>query len=323
MKRRSFIALVGGAAVAWPLAARAQEAGRTYRVGGVTASPRNAPIIVAMFDELRRAGFVEGQNLTIDWRTYGTNADLIPELAADLVKAHVDVIYAAGDPAIRAAQGATKTISILGITEDMVAAGLVNSLARPGGHTTGLSILATELDGRRQQILIEAVPGLRRMAALVDPNSASLHIQALENEARARGVELSIYRVAKAEEILAAIDAAKASGAETVNILSSAYFWGNRQIIMQRVAALRLPARYHLPEFAEEGGLLAYGPRAVQIFRDIVAPQLVKLLRGVKPSDLPVVQPSRFELVVNLKTAKALGLSIPETLLVRADEVIE
>ena len=172
MKRRSFIALVGGAAVAWPLAARAQEAGRTYRVGGVTASPRNAPIIVAMFDELRRAGFVEGQNLTIDWRTYGTNADLIPELAADLVKAHVDVIYAAGDPAIRAAQGATKTISILGITEDMVAAGLVNSLARPGGHTTGLSILATELDGRRQQILIEAVPGIRRMAALVDPNSA-------------------------------------------------------------------------------------------------------------------------------------------------------
>ncbi len=323
MRRREFIIILGGAAVAWPLAARPQEAGRTYRVGGMTASSRNAPIIVAMFDELLRAGFVEAQNLTIDWRTYGTDADLIPELAADLVKAHVDVIYAAGDPAIRAAQGATKTISILGVTEDMVAAGLVNSLARPGGNTTGLSILATELDGIRQQILIEAMPGIRRMAALVDPNSASLHIQALEDAARARGVGLSIYRVARAEEILAAIDTAKASGAETVNVLSSAYFWGNRQIIMQRVAALRLPAMYHLPEFAEEGGLIAYGPRAVQVFRDIMAPQLVKLLRGIKPADIPVEQPTKFELVINLKTAKALGLDVPAQLLARADEVIE
>ena len=323
MRRREFIIILGGAAVAWPLAARPQEAGRTYRVGGMTASSRNAPIIVAMFDELLRAGFVEAQNLTIDWRTYGTDADLIPELAADLVKAHVDVIYAAGDPAIRAAQGATKTISILGVTEDMVAAGLVNSLARPGGNTTGLSILATELDGIRQQILIEAMPGIRRMAALVDPNSASLHIQALEDAARARGVGLSIYRVARAEEILAAIDTAKASGAETVNVLSSAYFWGNRQIIMQGVAALRLPAMYHLPEFAEEGGLIAYGPRAVQVFRDIMAPQLVKLLRGIKPADIPVEQPTKFELVINLKTAKALGLDVPAQLLARADEVIE
>ena len=277
-----------------------------------------------MFDELRRVGFVEGQNLTIDWRTYGANADLIPELTADLVKAHVDVIYAAGDPAIRTAQGATKTIPILGITEDMVAAGLVNSLARPGGNTTGLSILATDFDGKRQEILIEVVHGIRRMAVLADPNTASLHIHALDEAARARGVELSVYRAARAEEILAAIDAAKASGAEAINILSSAYFWGNRQIIMQRVAAPRLPAMYHLPEFAKEGGLLAYGPRAVQIFREVVAPQLVKLLRGVKPADLPVLQPTKFDfLVINLKTAKALGLTVPESFLIRADEVIE
>jgi putative ABC transport system substrate-binding protein len=323
LRRRELITLLGGAMAAWPLAARAQEAARTYRVGGVTASPRNAPIVVAMFDELRRAGFVEGQNLTIDWRTYGANADLIPELTADLVNAHLDVIYAAGDPAIHAAQGATKTIPILGITEDMVAAGLVNSLARPGGNTTGLSILATELDGKRQEILIEAAPGIRRMAALVDPKTASLHVQALADAARAHGVELSIYRAARAEDILAAIDAAKASGAETVNILSSAYFWGNRQIIMQRVAALRLPAMYHLPEIAEEGGLLAYGPRAVQFFREIMAPQLVKLLRGAKPADLPIEQPTKFELVINLKTANALAITVPQTLLARADKVIE
>jgi putative tryptophan/tyrosine transport system substrate-binding protein len=323
MRRREFVWLLGAAAVGGPFATRAQEAGRTYSVGGVTASPRNAPIIVAMFDELRRVGFIEGQNLTIDWRTYGANADLIPELTAALVKAHVDVICAAGDPAIRMAQGATKTIPILGITEDMVAAGLVNSLARPGGNTTGLSILATELDGKRQEILIEVVDGIRHMAVLADPNTASLHIQALDEAARARGVELSVYRAARAEEILAAIDAAKASGAEAINILSSAYFWGNRQIIMQHVAALRLPAMYHLPEFAKEGGLLAYGPRAVQIFREVVAPQLVKLLRGVKPADLPVLQPTRFDLVINLKTAKALGLTVPESFLIRADEVIE
>jgi putative tryptophan/tyrosine transport system substrate-binding protein len=323
MRRREFVRALGAAAVAAPFNVRAQEAGRTYRVGGVTASPRNAPIIVAMFDELRRAGFVEGQNLTIDWRTYGANADLIPELTADLVKAHVDVIYAAGDPAICRAQDATKTIPILGITEDMVAAGLVNSLGRPGGNTTGLSILATELDGKRQEILIEVVPGIRHMAVLADPKTASLHVQALEEAARGRDVELSIYRAARVEEILAAIDAAKASGAEAINILSSAYFWGNRQNIMQHVAALHLPAMYHLPEFAEEGGLLAYGPRAVQIFREIMAPQLVKLLRGVKPADLPVLQPTQFELVINLKTSKGLGLAIPESFLVRADKVIE
>jgi putative tryptophan/tyrosine transport system substrate-binding protein len=323
MRRREFVSVLGVAAIAGSFSARAEEAGRTYRVGGVTASPRNAPIIVAMFDELRRAGYVEGQNLAIDWRIYGTNADLIPELTADLVKAHVDVIYAAGDPAIRAAQGATKTIPILGVTEDMVAAGLVNSLARPGSNTTGLSIQATELDGKRQEILIEVVFGIRRVAVLADPKTASQHVQALAEAARARGIEFSIYRAAKAEEILAAIDAAKTSGAEAINVLSSAYFWGNRQIIMQRVSALRLPAMYHLPEFAEDGGLLAYGPRAVQMFREIMAPQLIKLLRGVRPAELPVLQPTKFELVVNLKTANALELTMPESFLARADKVIE
>jgi putative tryptophan/tyrosine transport system substrate-binding protein len=227
MKRRQFVRGLAVAAVAGPFAARAQETGRTYRVGGVTASPRDAPIIVAMFDELRRAGFVEGRNLTIDWRTYGTNADLIPELVADLVNTNVDVIYAAGDPAIRAAQGVTRTAPILGITEDMVAAGLVNSLARPTGNTTGLSVLATQLDGKRQEILLEAVPGVRRIAALVDPRTASGHVQTLEEGARKHDVELSIYRAATAEEIVTAIDAAKGSGAEAFNVLSSAYFWGN------------------------------------------------------------------------------------------------
>jgi ABC-type uncharacterized transport system substrate-binding protein len=323
MRRREFIVLLGGAAAAWPLAASAQEAGRTYRLGGVSSLPRNAPPFVAMVDELRRLGFIDGQNLTIEWHT-GPRIDLIPELAAELVKAHVDVIYVGGDVAIRAAQHATATIPILGVTEDMVGSGLVNSLARPGGNTTGVSFLATELNGKRQEILIEAVPGLRRMAVLADSKATgSPQLQALQDAARERDVEVSIHRVASAEEITAAIDAAKASGAAALNVLSSPFLYGNRQIIMQRVAMLRLPAIHEWAEVAEEGGFVAYGPRLVQIYRELVARQLVQLLRGVKPADIPIEQPTKFELVINLKTAKALGLEVPLHLLQLADEVIE
>ena len=324
MRRRKFITLVGGAAVAWPLAARAQQAGRTYRLGGMSAGPRNSPPFIAMFDELRRFGFIEGQNLTVDWHQYVGRLDLLPEFAAELVKAKVDVIYATGDIAIRAAQRATATIPIIGSTEDMVRSGLVKSLARPGGNTTGISILGTELDGKRQEILIEALPGLRRMAALVDPNAtAPQQLQALKDAARARGVELSIHRVTKSGETAGAIDAAKASGAEALNALASPVLYGNRQIIMQRVAALRLPVIYQFPEEAEEGGFIAYGSRLVHLYRELIVPQLVKLLRGVKPADMPIEQPTKFELVINLKTAKALGLNIPESFLLRADKVID
>jgi len=323
VRRRDFITLVGGAAVAWPLAASAQEAGRTYRLGGMSGSRRDSPFVVAMSDELRRFGFIEGQNLTIDWREYGPRPDLISEFAAELVKAHVDVIYVAGVAAIRVAQRATATIPIVGVTEDMVGSGLVNSLARPGGNTTGVSILATELDGKRQEILIEAVPGIRRMATIADSDTTSRQLQALQDAARARGTELSIHRIASAEEITAAIDGAKASGAEALNVLSSTILFGNRQIIMQRVAALHLPAIYQFAEEAEEGGFVAYGPRIIQIFRELVTKQLVKLLRGGKPADLPVEQPTKFELVINLKTANTLGLTVPATLVARADEVIE
>ena len=172
MRRRDFITLVGGAAATWPFSLRAQEAGRTYRVGGLSGSPRNTPFVVATFDEIRRRGFIEGQNLLIDWRAYGPRTELIPVFAAQLVEAHVDVILSIGNTAIRAAQQATATIPILGATDDMVGSGLVNSLARPGGNTTGMSILATELNGKRQGILIEAVPGVRRMAAVPVGNSS-------------------------------------------------------------------------------------------------------------------------------------------------------
>jgi putative ABC transport system substrate-binding protein len=329
LKRREFMTLLGGAA-AWPLAARAQQAGRTYRLGMVWPFPRNAggatdDIVVAAFvDELRQRGFIEGQNLTIDYREWTSRVDLISDYAAELVKVPVDVIAAGGLLAVRAAQQTTKTIPILGIADDMVGSELVSSMARPNGNTTGVSILATELDGKRQEILSEALPGVRRMAALADSNATAVaQLDALQEAAHERNIELSIQRVAKGEEIAEAIDMAKASGAAALNVLASPMLHANHRIIMDRVAVLNLPAMYQWPELAEEGGFVAYGPRFAQFIREIFARQLVQLFRGVKVVDIPVEQPTKFELVINLKTAKALGLAVPETFLLRADKVIE
>ena len=324
MRRREFIIILSGAAAAWPLATRAQEAGRTYRLGGLSTGPRDAPYFVAMFESLRRLGFIEGQNVAVYWRSFAPDVDRVSDFAADLVKADVDAILASGDLATRAAQGATQSIPILATSDDMVRSGLVNSLARPEGNTTGISMFSTELDGKRQEILIEAVPGLRRMAALADSaTTAFRQLQSLQDAARARNVELSIQRITRPEEIAAAIDAAKTWGAAALNVLASPVLFGNRQIVLERVAALRLPAIYQFPEVAQDGGCVAYGPRLVKIFGELVTRQLVKLLRGTKPADVPVEQPTKFDLVFNLKTAKALGLTIPPTLLATADEVIE
>lgn len=327
MRRRGFIMLLGSAAaapIARAAAVQAQEADRTYRIGGLSISPREAPYVAAIFDELQRLGFIEGQNVAVDWREYGLRIDPVSEFATELVKTRVDVILALGEPGIRAAQHATASIPIVGSADDMVGSGLVRSLARPGGNTTGISILATELDGKRQEILAEAMPGLRRMATLADSNiTAPAQLKALEDAARARGIELSIHRIARPEEIPAAIDAAKASGASALNVLASPILGSNRPIILELVAALRLPAMYQWPEAARQGGFVAYGPRLVETFRELMAPSLVKVLRGAKPADLPVQQPTKFELAINLKTAKALGLTIRESFLVRADEVIE
>ena len=322
MKRRDFITLLGGAAT-WPLAARAQEAGRTYRLGMLFPG-REVTAIAAFSDELRQRGFIEDQNLAIEYRAWGSHLDLISDYMTELLKSHPDVIAAGGPQAVRAAQQATKTIPILAITDDMVGEGLVSSMARPNGNTTGVSILATELDGKRQEILIEAIPGLRRMANLADFNSTAVEqLKELQNAARASNTELSIHRIAKGEEIPAAIEAAKSSGDTAINVLASPMLYSNRQIIFQRVAALHLPAIYQFAEMAEEGGLLAYGPRFTQIMRDIYARQLVQLFRGAKVTDIPVEQPTKFELVINLRTAKALSLNITESFLQRADKVIE
>jgi putative tryptophan/tyrosine transport system substrate-binding protein len=238
MRRREFVTVIAGASVAWPFAALAQEPGRTYRLGALWGGQRgvydNLGVSVrsAFLDPARRHGFIEGQNLTVDDRVYASPVYPFSEWAEELVKARVDVIVAAGDLAIRAAQKATKTIPILGITDDMLGAGLVNSLARPDGNTTGVSILATELDGKRQEILIETVPGLRRMIALADSNRAAVKLEALQEAARARNIELSIQRIASGEEIAAAIDMAHASGATALNVLASPLLYANRKLII-------------------------------------------------------------------------------------------
>jgi putative ABC transport system substrate-binding protein len=322
MRRRKFITLLGGAAAS-PFAAMAQEPGRTYHMGCLLPNPPNE--YVAFFDGLRRRGFIEGQNLTVEYRAYGQHVDLIPQYAAELVKARVDVIAGSGDEAVRAIQQATKTIPIVGMVSDMLGSGLVTSLARPDGNTTGVSMLTVETDGKRQDILIEAVPGLRQMAVLIDVNFTikTAKLDALQKAARERNVEFSIHRVAKGEDIAPAIDSAQASGATALDIVSSPLFHAHRHLIMERAAAAHLPTIYEFPESAEEGGFAAYGPRRSQLLSEIMAQQIVKIFRGSKVADIPVEQATKFELVINLKTAKGMGVTVPATLVARADKVIE
>jgi putative tryptophan/tyrosine transport system substrate-binding protein len=326
MRRREFITLVGGAS-AWPLAARGQEPGRAYRVGFLVPAPRHTPAVSALLDELRLNGFIEGQNLTVIPDGFEAPNDHLTEVAVALVKAAPDAIVAGPDLPLRALQAATRSVPLIGMSEDMVTEGLVTSLARPGGNITGISLLSPELDGKRQDILIEAVPGARRIAALADSNATPPHhLQALQHAARSRGVELLVFGVGGSDEIISAIAAAKASGAGAVNFLATPLFsvpgTRNNQIVMERIATVRLPAIFQWPETAEAGALAGYGPRFTNMYRQR-ARMLVKILRGAKPADIPVEQPARFELVINLKAARLIGHEVPAGLVLRADEVIE
>jgi putative tryptophan/tyrosine transport system substrate-binding protein len=330
MRRRDFITILGGASATLPFAAVAQQPARTYRLGALMGHPRDVPVNAAFLEEFRRAGFIEGQNFAVDWRVFGQDLGLLPQYAAELVSARVDVITTAGEEATRAAQQATKTIPIVGLMDDLYGAGYVQSMARPDGNITGVSVLATGLNGKRQELLIEAVPGLRRMAALADANTAAnlealdaANIEVLQKAARAQNVELSIYRIARGDEIAPAIDAAHASGATALNILANVLLWANRQLIMDRAVALRLPTMHPLPEEAEEGAFAGYGPRLGRVFVEMMPQQIIKLFRGAKVADVPVERPTKFELVINLKTAKAMGVAVPPALLLRADKVIE
>jgi ABC-type uncharacterized transport system substrate-binding protein len=324
MRRRECITLIGGAA-ALPLlrvpVAQAQEPGRIYRLGILTGTARLAPRMVAFFDELKVFGFVEGQNLKLVVEGFDLRDDQFADVAATIAKAAPDVVFCVNDAATRAAQ--QYTVPIVALSPDMVAAGLVRSLSRSGGNFTGISVLGAELNGKRLGILMDVVPDARSIAILADPKvTQPAELQALQNAARARGVELVIYTAGAPEQIAPTMDKAKTSGATALNVLAAPLFSFNRRIVFERAAALGLPAIYEWPEMAEEGGLIAYGPRQTLIYRQL-ARLVVKVSHGAKPEDLPVEQPTNFELLINLTTAKALGLTIPESFLVRADKVIE
>jgi putative tryptophan/tyrosine transport system substrate-binding protein len=322
MRRRQFIRLFGGATLAWSFGARAQEPDRVYRVALVLPVGRDEPAGLAFLDELRIQGFVEGKNLVIIGGTPTSN-----EQAAAVVplvlQAAPDAIATGGDFIARAFQKATQSIPIVVMTEDMVAGGFVASLARPGANITGISLMSPDLDGKRQDILIEAVPSARRIAVLADSNVATLeHLKFLDESARKHGKDLLVVRAANANELVPAMNNASTQGAAALNVLSSPMLHLNRRLIIERTTELRLPSIYQWPETADEGGLLGYGPSSVEIFRER-ARMVAKVLRGVKPADLPVEQPSTFKLVINLKTAKAMNYTIPMGLVVRADELIE
>ncbi|MGA7583236.1 MAG: ABC transporter substrate-binding protein [Pseudolabrys sp.] len=261
MKRREFIGLVGGAAIALPLGAFAQEPGRIYRLAVVISSGRDEPPTAAFLDELREQGFVEGKNLEFIPGGFRFDNQQTAAVVPAIVKAAPDAIVVAGDFIAEKFQKETKSIPLVVMTEDMIAAGFAASLAKPGGNITGISLMSPDLDGKRQDILIEAVPGAQRIAVLADSNVATLqHLRALEATARsAHGKELLVVRAANSSEIIPAVNDANAQGAAALNVLSSPMLHLNRFAIIERATQLRLPAIYQWPETADEGGLLAYG----------------------------------------------------------------
>jgi putative tryptophan/tyrosine transport system substrate-binding protein len=326
MRRRDFLGLIGGTLGAC-FAAQAQD-GHTYRIGFLIPARRQTPPVAAFFDELRANGFVEGQNLVVISGGFEATDDDLAERARALVAANLDAIVAGPEAPLRALRKLTNKVPLIGVVEDMVGAGLVASFAHPGGNITGISLLSPELDGKRQDILIEAVPGARRIAAMTDASATPpSHVQALQLAGQSRGVEILVFGARAPGEISSAIEAAKAAGAEGLNFLATPLFsvpdTHNNHLVMERVNALRIPSIFQWPETAEVAGApLAYGPRFIDIYRQR-AQIVAKIFRGTKPSDIPVQQPGRFEFVVNLKAAKAIGFQLPTSLALRADELIE
>ena len=271
---------------------------------------------------MRINGLVEGQNLQIV-DGFGVSFDRVPTVAASIIAASPDVIVCGPEVPIRALQKLTKTIPLIGMTEDMVGEGLVASLPRPGGNTTGISLLTPELDGKRQEILLEAIPGLRKLAILADARvTKPEHLAQLEEAARSRGVEPLVRSVGKRDDVVAAIKDVQATSASAINFLATPLFSVNAVNFISQVSDLKLASIYQWPEDAEESALSAYGPRYSEMYR-LRARLVMKVLHGAKPADIPVEQPAKFELVFNLKTAKAIGIKVPSSLLLRADEVIE
>jgi putative ABC transport system substrate-binding protein len=326
MRRREFITLLGGAATAWPFTTDAQSVPKTLEVGFLyTGSASALPSRIAAFaDGLRSRDYVEGHNVRVITRTAEWRPDQYEPLTKELVKLNVKVLFAAGPVVVRYAQAATTTIPIvaLDLESDPVKSGLVKSIARPGGNLTGLFFDFPEFSAKWLQLLAEAVPDISRLAVLWDPTTAPVQLDTVAAAAKSRNLSLHIVNVQASDQFEDAFRSARSAQADGMLILSSPLFGSNPQLTANLAAKYRLPAIGLFPEFAQAGGLLAYGTNLIDLY--VQAGALVgKVLDGVRPEDLPVERPSRFRLVVNLNTAKALGVEVPPTLLAVADEVIE
>jgi putative ABC transport system substrate-binding protein len=327
MKRREFITLIGGAAVAWPLAAGAQQ--RAMPVVGFlhpTSLEAFAENLRGFRQGLKETGYVEGENIAFEFRWADGQLERLPELAADLVRRRVAAIATASPPAAFAAKEATATIPIVfGMAQDPVKLGLVASLARPGGNLTGINFLLTELAAKRLELLREMVPAAKRLAVLVNPAQAintESTLQEVQAGAQAMGLQVRVLNVGTNREIDAAFAGFEHERPDALFVGSGTLFAGRRVQLTQWAARHRMPASYAGREYVEAGGLMSYGSNTTDAFRQSGI-YVGRILKGAKPADLPVVQSSKFELIINAQTARILGLDVPPTLLARADEVIE
>jgi putative ABC transport system substrate-binding protein len=325
VKRREFISLLGGATVAWPLAARAQQPGKLPTVGFLGAASASAwsQWVAAFVQRLRELGWIEGRNLTIEYRWAEGRNDRAAEFAAEFVRRKVDVIVTGGLPAVAVKQATSVIPIVFAVASDPLGTGLVASLVRPGGNATGLSTQASDLAGKRLELLREVVPRLRRLAILANTGYPASVIEMSEVQAAARtlGLEVVALEIQRAEDITPAFMALN-DRAEALYVTADPLLNVHRIRIYTLANIARLPTIANVREFVEAGGLMSYGPNYPDLFRR-AADFVHKILHGAKPGDIPVEQPTKFDLVINVAIAKALGLIVPPTLLARADKVIE
>jgi putative ABC transport system substrate-binding protein len=320
MTRRRFLIITGTSALVAPRAARAQPTGRARTIGILASA---ASRVLAFEEGLRELGWVEGNTVRFE-RRLGVDYREYLRLAKELVRVPIDVIFVGNAPAVRAAREATSTIPIVMVTGDPVSSGFVASLARPSANVTGLAIMHTELSGKRLEILAQALPTARRIAVLANPENPSTPamLDATERSASALGIRLLRFEAAAPEKAASALAAAAREHADALVVLGDPMFFSNRRRLVEAATQHRLPSMWEWREYVEAGGLLAYGPLLDDLYRR-AATYVDKILKGAKPADLPVEQPTTFELVINMKTAKALGLTIPQSLRLRADQLIE
>lgn len=323
MRRREFIILLGGMAAAWPLASLAQQANRQVRVGLLSvAGTFSNSVFQAFVQEMQRLGYDDAR-VSYEFRSAAGDVTRLPRLATELVGIPVDVIVTDGTPAARAAKEATTQVPIVMATVgDAIASGIVGNLARPGGNITGFSLLSLDLSSKRLGLLKEVVPAVRRIGVLWSQANSPLQFAATQTAARALDIAIESGEARNADAIASTIDGLASRGAAALLVLPEALFWNQRKTIVARATAHRLAGVYPEREYADDGGLIAYGPSVAENFRR-AAGYVDRILKGAKPADLPVQQPSKFELIVSTKSAKAIGLEVPPTLLAAADEVIE